>query len=116
MPSPRKNSVTAQKDNDPEAENTAPLWDTSDTGRATHLRLLEVFLPTKHPEYVTLIEHGFVVEKGNVCCTSDNHIDRVRQGAVVTGNWMAPCIIGRNEYDDTDIIERDNEDLGRHQV
>ena len=66
MPTPNKSAATATTTNGVNDNNDRPTWDTSDTGRATHLRSLETYLSAKHPECATLVEYGYVISKDTV--------------------------------------------------
>ena len=89
----RASEVNADIDNDNDKQ---PSWNTSDTTLATYLLALEQWLPSRHPELQTLVEQYFVVERRQVCCVSDNHIDRLRkEGLIPIGSWRRPTVVDR---------------------
>ena len=115
MPTPNKSATTATT-NGVNDSNEMPMWDTSDTGRATHIRLLETYLSAKHPECATLVEFGYVISKDTVCCMSTNHVDRIRQERItLPGSWLDPLIISRSDTAPTRPRLTD-EDVGCHKV
>ena len=67
MPTPKKSATTATIDGAADTDSGMPSWDTSDTGRARHLRSLDTWLAAKHPEYATLVEFGLIISKDTVC-------------------------------------------------
>ena len=100
MPTPRKAATpltATTPDTDIDNEIPPPTWDTSEDTRSAWLQELDRWLPGQYPEYTTLIESGFITERRIVCCMSDNHIDRIRQGCITKGTWLRPARISRNE-------------------
>ena len=88
MPKPNTNTDDADIVNLP-----TPCWDTSDTGRAAHLRALSEWLPRKHPRFKKLVEFGYIVDRQSVCCVSENHIDLSLQGLIPKGSWLEPFFV-----------------------
>ena len=113
MPKPNTTPHGDDADND---NLPTPCWDTSDTGRAAHLRALAEWLPRKHPRFKKLVEFGYIIDRQSVCCVSENHIDLSLQGAISKGSWLAPFIIDRDDFD-ANIAPRDADTgLKNHKV
>ena len=98
MPGKPKPALRGTADISDNIDTGLPTWDTSDNSLGAHLRILQRRLGAVDARYVSLNNQGIVLDKRNVCCVSDKHIDRVRQGLILdTHGFLNPCIIGRHD-------------------
>lgn len=51
------------------------------------------WLDTRDSRYVTLVEFGYVKDRGKSCFASDNHIDRYSNGLIAKGSFQKPTNI-----------------------
>ena len=63
-------------------ELETPAWDSTPISMMKWLRALEEWLPTQNPNYTSLYEYGYILDKRITVTSSEMHAVAVRDGKV----------------------------------
>jgi hypothetical protein len=86
------------KSSENDSSTSTPTWNTSPNSLLEYYYELTEWPQSRDTDFSTLVHYGYVVDGRYVCCTSQNHIDRVVMGNITKGSFRSPCIIARNDY------------------
>ena len=77
--------------------NDAPTWDTSPNTSPNKspntFQELMAWLPKQESRFTLLVQLFVALERGNTCCVSENHSQRIDMGLLVKGSFKAPTLV-----------------------
>ena len=85
--------TTPSDDTDSATTLDTPSWNSSDNTFPHYAIALVRWLPLVDVRYKTLVEWGYIIERREIVCVSENHIDNLRYNLIVKGSFTAPCMI-----------------------
>ena len=95
-PSDTNNRQSSNESSDNDNDNL-PKWDTSPNSLPGWLVSVGEKLLDEH-EFNRLITLGWVTDRKDICCASQNHIDIAFRQLIVPGTAASPCMIGPTSF------------------
>ena len=92
-------STTSDTDTPDSSTVRKPSWNTSPNTLPSHLIALKRWIYTADTRYKQLIETGTVIERKEILCMSDNHIDRIISETLDKGTFEEPCVVDAEDIE-----------------
>ena len=92
-------STATDIDNSDSSSVKKPSWNTSPNTLPSHLIALKRWVPTADTRYKQLLETGTVIERKEILCMSDNHIDRMLSETLEKGTFEEPCVVDAEDVE-----------------
>lgn len=85
---------------EPDTSDTSvvkPQWDTSPNSFPLYYQALLKWLERQESRFTLLVQQYVVLNRGALCCMSDNHLQRVSQGLIAKGTFANPVRVLRGD-------------------